>query len=122
MLLPDSRQEAPPSMPSPPTALHPAPWPVHAIFHAAGHDPGMAARVQGSRENRHGRWRRERGMEPTEDLGEYTTLIVRVRQDDAGRLSGVVERVRTGEKVRFHGLETLSRAVTSLLSTTAEGS
>jgi hypothetical protein len=61
-------------------------------------------------------------MEPTEDLGEYTTLIVRVRQDDAGRLSGVVERVRTGEKVRFHGLETLSRAVTSLLSTTAEGS
>jgi hypothetical protein len=40
----------------------------------------------------------------------------------AGRLSGVVERVRTGEKVRFHGLETLSRAVASLLSTGAEGS
>jgi hypothetical protein len=34
----------------------------------------------------------------------------------------VVERVRTGEKVRFHGLETLSRAVASLLSTAAEGS
>ena len=62
------------------------------------------------------------GMEPTEHLGEYTTLIVRIRQDDAGRLSGVVERVRTGEKVRFHGLETLSRAVASLLSATAEGS
>ena len=53
-----------------------------------------------------------------EHLGEYTTLIVRIWQDDAGRLSGVVERARTGEKVRFHGLETLSRAVAALLSTT----
>ena len=35
------------------------------------------------------------GMEPTEHLGEYTTLIVRIWQDDAGRLSGVVERART---------------------------
>ena len=61
-------------------------------------------------------------MEPSEHLGEYTTLIVRIRQDDAGRLSGVVERVRTGEKVQFHGLETLSRAVASLLSTATEGS
>jgi len=61
-------------------------------------------------------------MEPPEHLGEYTTLIVRIQQDDAGRLSGVVERARTGEKVRFYGLETLSRAVASLLSTTAEGS
>jgi hypothetical protein len=57
-------------------------------------------------------------VEPTEHLGEYTTLIVRLRQDDAGRLSGVVERARTGEKVRFYGLETLSRAVAALLSTT----
>ena len=57
-------------------------------------------------------------MEPTEHLGDYTTLIVRVWQDDAGRLSGVVERARTGEKVQFHGLETLSRAVASLLSST----
>jgi len=53
-------------------------------------------------------------FEHTEDLGEYTTIIVRVRRDDAGRLSGVVER-RTGEKVRFHGLETLGRAVATLL-------
>jgi hypothetical protein len=54
-------------------------------------------------------------FDQTEDLGEYTTIIVRVRQDDAGRLSGVVERVRTGEKARFHGLETLGRAVATLL-------
>ena len=58
------------------------------------------------------------GMEPPEHLGDDTTLIVRIWQDDAGRLSGVVERARTGEKVQFHGLETLSRAVASLLSTT----
>jgi len=58
------------------------------------------------------------GVEPTEHLGEYTTLIIRLWQDDAGRLSGVVERARTGEKVRFYGLETLSRAVAALLSTT----
>jgi len=57
-------------------------------------------------------------MEPTEHLGDYTTLIVRIWQDDAGRLSGVVERARTGEKVQLHGLETLSRAVASLLSST----
>jgi len=57
-------------------------------------------------------------MESPEHPGEYTTLIVRIRQDDAGRLSGVVELVRTGEKVRFYGLETLSRTVASLLSTT----
>lgn len=63
-----------------------------------------------------------RSNEPTEDLGEYTTLIVRIVQDDAGRLSGVVERVRTGEKVRFHGLETLSRAVAALLAIGTGGS
>ena len=59
-------------------------------------------------------------MEPTEHLGDYMTLIVRIRQDDAGRLSGVVERVRTGEKVRFIGLETLARTVASLLSSPRE--
>ena len=66
--------------------------------------------------------RRRGEMEPTEDLGEYTTLIVRIRQDDAGQLSGVVERVRTGEKVRFHGLGAVSRTVASMLATGAEGS
>jgi hypothetical protein len=62
------------------------------------------------------------GSDGIEHLGEYTTLIVRVQQDDAGWPSGVVERMGTGQKARFHGLETLNRAVASLLSTTAEGS
>jgi hypothetical protein len=60
-------------------------------------------------------------MEQTEHLGEYTTFIVRVWQDDAGRMSGVVERVRTGEKIPFHGLESLGRAVASLFSAGSEG-
>ena len=60
-------------------------------------------------------------MDTTEDLGEYTTLIVRVRQNDAGGLSGVVERVRTGEKVQFHGLEMLGRSVAALLLAGAQG-
>src|SRR5712692_5636115 len=47
-------------------------------------------------------------MEPTEDLGEYMTLIVRIRQDDAGRLCGVVERVRTGEKARLISVRVFS--------------
>jgi hypothetical protein len=62
------------------------------------------------------------GMEPPEHLGDYRTFIVRIRQDDAGRVSGVVELVRTGGKVRFHGLETLSRAIATLLSAASEGS
>jgi hypothetical protein len=31
------------------------------------------------------------------------TFIVRVSRDEAGRLAGVVERVRTGQKERFQG-------------------
>jgi AraC-like DNA-binding protein len=32
-------------------------------------------------------------MEPPEHLGDYTTLIARIRQDDAGRPSGVVREL-----------------------------
>jgi len=35
------------------------------------------------------------------------TLVVRVSRDDAGALRGVVERVKTREKERFVGTETL---------------
>jgi hypothetical protein len=31
----------------------------------------------------------------------YATFVVRVVRDAAGQLAGIVERVRTGEKVRF---------------------
>ncbi len=39
------------------------------------------------------------------------TFVVRTTADAAGRLSGVVERVSTGEKRRFHGIEELSRVI-----------
>jgi antitoxin (DNA-binding transcriptional repressor) of toxin-antitoxin stability system len=39
-------------------------------------------------------------MDGTPPLAELLTFIVRV-SDDEGHLSGVIERVRTGEKVRF---------------------
>lgn len=35
------------------------------------------------------------------------TFVVRLSADSTGRLRGVVERVRTGEKRRFDGLEAL---------------
>jgi hypothetical protein len=60
-------------------------------------------------------------MEPREHPGDYATFFVRIRQDDVGRVSGAVERVRTEQKVELHGLETLSRVVASLLSTSTKG-
>jgi hypothetical protein len=68
---------------------------VHAIFHAARHVPGMPLGYNRCEARHMNNGEGDRDMEP-EDLGEYTTLIVSIRQDDAGRLSGVVERVRTG--------------------------
>jgi hypothetical protein len=32
------------------------------------------------------------------------TFIVRLSLDEAGRVTGIVERVRTGEKARFEGV------------------
>lgn len=44
------------------------------------------------------------------------TFIVRIaRAEDAG-LTGIVERVRTGEKHRFHGLEELAPLLARLLA------
>jgi hypothetical protein len=39
--------------------------------------------------------------------GMDITLVVRVSRDAAGALRGVVERVKTGAKERFVGIETL---------------
>jgi len=55
-------------------------------------------------------------MEPTEHPGEYRAFILRVWRYDAGGPSGVVERVKTGKKIQFHGLEMLGQVVASLLS------
>jgi hypothetical protein len=44
------------------------------------------------------------------------TFVVRVASDDAGRLSGVVERVRTGEKHRFDGDEAIGRIIARVVT------
>lgn len=44
-----------------------------------------------------------------------TTFIVRIVLNEAGKLSGVVERVKTGEKQRFEHLDALSRLIACML-------
>ncbi len=44
------------------------------------------------------------------------TFILRISLDDTGRVSGVVERVRNGEKNRFYGLEDLGRLIAQMLA------
>ena len=43
------------------------------------------------------------------------TFIVRLTLDDGGVLSGVVERVRTGEKRRFQGAEALGHLIAQMV-------
>jgi hypothetical protein len=53
-------------------------------------------------------------MEPSDDVvpagRQVTTFIVRLSRED-GRLTGVVERVRSGEKVHVDGVEDISRVI-----------
>jgi hypothetical protein len=44
------------------------------------------------------------------------TFIVRLSRDESGRLTGIVERVRTGEKERFEELA----AIATLIARMAE--
>jgi hypothetical protein len=39
------------------------------------------------------------------------TFVVRLSRDAAGRVTGIVERVRTGEKERFEGLAALATVI-----------
>lgn len=43
-------------------------------------------------------------------------FIVRVAEDEDGRLGGVVVRVRTGEQERFEGIEDITRVIAGMLS------
>jgi hypothetical protein len=49
------------------------------------------------------------------------TFIVRTSRDPGGRLSGVVERVRTGEKERFTGSDGLGRLIERMVTATEGG-
>ena len=44
-----------------------------------------------------------------------TTFIVRASQDAHGRLHGIVERVKTGEKQRFTGADGLGGVIEKML-------
>ena len=46
---------------------------------------------------------------------EFATFIVRISQDSAGSMTGVVEWVRTGEKTRFHELAAISEVIARML-------
>lgn len=48
------------------------------------------------------------------------TFIVRVSQDEAGQLSGIVERVRTGEKQRFYGPATIGQIIERTVAAESE--
>ncbi len=49
------------------------------------------------------------------------TFVVRVTEAAAGNLTGIVHRVKTGEKHRFRGSDTIG-ALIALMATTPEGS
>jgi hypothetical protein len=46
---------------------------------------------------------------------EFATFVVRLSRVAGGRLSGVVERVRTGEKARFNELDALGAVIARML-------
>lgn len=46
---------------------------------------------------------------------EYASFVVRLTRSDAGQVSGVVERVKTGEKVRFEGVDAVCRVIARMI-------
>lgn len=49
------------------------------------------------------------------------TFIVRASRDTGGRLQGIVERVKTGEKERFDDAEGLARVIERMVPTREGG-
>jgi hypothetical protein len=43
------------------------------------------------------------------------TFIVRLARDEAGRVAGIVERVRTGEKERFEGIAAIATLIARMV-------
>ena len=44
------------------------------------------------------------------------TFVVRLSRDDAGQLTAVVERVRSGEKARVHDLNAIPGAIARMIT------
>ena len=52
---------------------------------------------------------------PDETSRTVATFIVRIARDQGGRLRGIVERVRTGEKQRFTGADGVGGVIEQML-------
>jgi hypothetical protein len=48
----------------------------------------------------------------------FATFIVRIAHDDSRRITGVVEWVRTGERIRVHGLAAIGEAIGRMVERT----
>jgi len=47
--------------------------------------------------------------------GKRASFVVRAIQDRRGRVSGIIERVATGAKEAFTGMEAIGRVITEML-------
>jgi len=51
-----------------------------------------------------------------ESTGQYLILIVRIWRDDTGRVRGVVENVKTGDKLAFESIDDIDRTIARLVA------
>jgi hypothetical protein len=49
-------------------------------------------------------------------VGWTMTFVIRLTSDDLGRVTGVVERVKTGLKTRVEGLDAVGRAIGEMIA------
>jgi hypothetical protein len=48
--------------------------------------------------------------------GSMMTFVVRLTRDEAGRITGIVEQVKTGLKARVEGLDAVGRAIGEMIA------
>src|SRR5262245_3230486 len=56
-------------------------------------------------------WRWRTGMSQSGGSPRRSSFIVRIDQDDAGGMSGMIERVRTGVKEAFRGVDEIGALI-----------
>jgi hypothetical protein len=49
-------------------------------------------------------------------MDSYSSFILRLSVDEAGRVTGIVERAKTGEKQQFHGVEAIGPLIERMLN------
>ena len=55
------------------------------------------------------------------EIGAPMVFVIRVTQDETGATGGIVERLSTGEKARFQGLEALGDVMARMIEAGREG-